>query len=131
MNNEEATPSINANGNLTGSPTFYIGGDNQLNSEMFYGAIDDFRIYAHALNPKEREDAFNFVSSALVATFGEDYSYHIETLKGPTEFNATGLREGLFMDPNKEQSMAPQKKQDWISTLLSMHPIPLVVMRRI
>ena len=53
LNNEEATPSINANGNLTGSPTFYIIGDNQLNSEMFSGAIDDFRIYAHALNPKK------------------------------------------------------------------------------
>ena len=99
LNNEEATPSINANGNLTGSPTFYIGGDNLLNSEMFSGAIDDFRIYAHALNPKEREDAFNFISSALVATYGEEYFYQVETLKGPTDFNASGLPNGLLMDP--------------------------------
>ena len=100
LNNEEATPSINANGILTGSPAFYIGGDNLLNSQMLSGAIDDFRIYAHALTPKEREDAFNFVSSALVATFGEEYFYQIETLKGPTDFNATGLPNGLFIDQN-------------------------------
>ena len=97
LNNEGGYSFDQCEWNFNWQP-FYIGGDNLLNSQMLSGAIDDFRIYAHALTPKEREDAFNFVSSALVATFGEEYFYQIETLKGPTDFNATGLPNGLFID---------------------------------
>ena len=96
INNEEAAASVNAKGNLTGDPTIYLGYDST--NFAFNGLIDDFRIYAHALNPKERENAFNFIDSALVATYGEEFSYQVETLKGPTDFNATGLPSGLSID---------------------------------
>ncbi|MEL0098080.1 MAG: LamG-like jellyroll fold domain-containing protein, partial [Opitutae bacterium] len=99
INNEEAAPAVNAKGNLTGDPTIYLGESSNDGSGAFHGIIDDFRIYAHPLSPKERENAFNFIDSALVATYGEEFSYQVETLKGPTEFNATGLPSGLFIDP--------------------------------
>ena len=35
--------------------------------------------------------------------FGQEYSYRIETIKGPTEYNATNLPTGLEVD-----SMASQ-----------------------
>ena len=35
----------------------------------------------------------------MVGTFGEEFFYQIETLRGPTDFNATGLPPGLSIDP--------------------------------
>ena len=98
LNNEEAAPAVNAKGNLTGSPTLFLGETSNDGYGSFNGIIDDFRIYAHPLSPKERENAFNFIDSALVATYGEEFSYQVETLKGPTDFNATGLPSGLSID---------------------------------
>ena len=100
INNEEAVPPINAKGKLTGSPRVQLGDTSNEGYGEFEGLIDDFRIYAHALNPQERENAFNFESSAMVATFGEEFSYQIQSLKGPTDFNASGLPLGLSIDPN-------------------------------
>ena len=98
INNEEAAPAVNAKGNLTGAPTLYLGETSNDGYGSFNGIIDDFRVYAHPLNPKERENAFNFIDSALVAIYGEEFAYQLETLKGPTDFNATGLPAGLSID---------------------------------
>ena len=51
INNEEAAASVNAKGNLTGDPTIYLGEDSTDWYVLLSGLIDDFRIYAHALNP--------------------------------------------------------------------------------
>ena len=95
LNNQEAVPSLNAEGRLTGEPTFYLSSS----ANPFEGYMDDFRIYSHALNSAERDNAFNFIDSSLVGTFGEEFFYQIETLRGPTDFNATGLPPGLSIDP--------------------------------
>ena len=40
------------------------------------------------------------MDSPLIANFGEEYSYFVESIKGPTDFNATNLPSGLEIDPS-------------------------------
>ena len=37
----------------------------------------------------------------LIAYYGEEYTYSIETIKGPTDFNVSELPNGLMVDPQK------------------------------
>jgi hypothetical protein len=63
------------------------------------GLFDDLRIFDKALTMKELRGVFEFADSMLIARFGEEYEYQIESIKGPTEYNATGLPQGLEIDP--------------------------------
>ena len=47
---------------------------------------------------KELQAVFEFTDSQLIARYGEEYEYQIESIKGPTEYNATGLPQGLEID---------------------------------
>ena len=96
-NNEEVTSPINSSGNLTGSGTLYFGGRPGIN-EPYEGLMDDLRIFDQALTAGQRQEVYNFSDPALIAYYGEDFSYNIESLKGPTDFNATGLPSGLEID---------------------------------
>jgi len=98
LNNQEVTNSINAKGLLSGDGGIRIGGENELGSGFYNGAMDDFRFYAHAITPMERDDCYLGVGSPLVTSYGEEYYLEIETLRGPSDFNATGLPEGLKID---------------------------------
>jgi hypothetical protein len=61
--------------------------------------IDDLRIFDQFITSAERNQVFNFVDPPLIAYFGEEFSYQIESLKGPTDFNVTGLPDGIEVDP--------------------------------
>ncbi len=98
LNNQEASVPINTNGKLTGSGTLYLGGRNGI-TESFEGMIDDLRIFDQALSAAQRQEVYNFADPPLIAYFGEEYSYAVESIKGPTDFNATGLPDGLEIDP--------------------------------
>ena len=98
-NNEEVVAPVNASGNLTGDPSLYIGGREFSSDGPFEGVIDDLRIYDQYLTASQRNEVFNFDDPPLIAYFGEDFSYQIETIKGPTEFLVFGLPEGLQVDP--------------------------------
>ena len=95
--NELAITPLNATGSLTGSGDLYLGG--RAVNEPYEGMIDDLRIFDRALSASQRAEVFNFADPPLITYFGEEYSYAIETIKGPTEFNATGLPPGLEIDP--------------------------------
>jgi len=101
LNNQEVTNSINAKGSLSGDDIIFMGGQDGLGSGLYTGLIDDFRFYAHAITPTERDDCYLGIGSPLVTAFGEDYFLKIETLRGPTDFNATGLPAGLEIDTEK------------------------------
>ena len=64
------------------------------------GMIDDLRIFREPLSNREIQRVYEFAASPLIARYGEEYEYQIESIKGPTEFNATGLPIGLEIDPN-------------------------------
>ena len=98
LNNQEVTNSINAKGTLSGDDGIRIGGEEALGSGFYNGTIDDFRFYAHAITPTERDDCYLGIGSPLVTSYGEEYYLEIETLRGPTDFNATGLPDGLEID---------------------------------
>ena len=68
--------------------------------ETFGGLFDDLRIFDQALTMKELQSVFEFTDSQLIARYGEEYEYQIESIKGPTEYNATGLPQGLEIDSN-------------------------------
>ena len=97
-NNLEISAPTNTNGNLTGSASLYIGGRNGI-SESFEGLIDDLRIFDQALSAAQRQEVYNFSDPPLIAYYGEEFSYAVESIKGPTEFNASGLPSGLEIDP--------------------------------
>ena len=100
-NNSEISAPVNAKGKLVGDGTggdFYFG--KHPRSESFSGQIDDVRFYGQVLTAEERQGVHDFEDSPLIARFGEEYSYKIETIKGPTEFNATALPSGLEIDQN-------------------------------
>ncbi len=98
LNNQEATNSINAKGILSGDDIIFMGGQDGLGSGFYTGSIDDFRFYAHAITPTERDDCYLGIGSPLVTSYGEEYYLKIDTLRGPTDFNASGLPEGLEID---------------------------------
>ena len=104
-NTEETVPPLNAKGGLTGDGTdndFYFGG-HPLSAEYFSGLIDDLRIFNQSLTAQERVDIYEFSNSPLISRFGQEYSYRIETVKGPTEYNATNLPTGLEVDSSNGQ----------------------------
>ena len=82
-NNEQVVTPVNASGNLTGDPTLTIGGRKFLGDGPFEGVIDDLRIFDQALTTAQRDSVYNFVDPPLIAYFGDEYSYQIETLKVP------------------------------------------------
>jgi hypothetical protein len=99
-NTEEVIAPLNAKGGLTGDGTgadFYFG-KHPSSPDYFSGQIDDLRIFNQALSAKERQDIYNFADSPLIARYGLEYSYAIESIKGPTEYNATNLPQGLAVD---------------------------------
>ena len=99
-NTEEVIAPLNAKGGLTGDGTgadFYFG-KHPSSPDYFSGQIDDLRIFKQALSAKERQDIYNFADSPLIARYGLEYSYAIESIKGPTEYNATNLPQGLAVD---------------------------------
>ena len=57
--------------------------------------FDDLRILTRPHNERT-QSVFEFDS--LIARYGEEYEYQIESIKGPTEYNATGLPQGLEID---------------------------------
>ena len=95
-NNESAVTPVNTSGNLTGSGTLYLGGRSI--NEPYEGLIDDLRIFDQALSPAQRQEVYNFFDPALIAYFGEQYTYQIHALKGATDYNASNLPDGLFVD---------------------------------
>ena len=97
-NNEEAVTPVNASGILGGDSTLFIGGRKNSSDGPYEGLIDDVRIFDQYLTAAQRNEVFNFVDPPLIAYFGEEFSYQVETLKGPTEFNATGMPDGLDID---------------------------------
>ena len=99
-NNEEIVPAINAKGGLAGDGTgadFYFG-KHPSSADYFSGMMDDLRMFDQSLTAKERQDIYEFADSPLIARYGQEYSYAIESIKGPTEYNATGLPNGLEVD---------------------------------
>ena len=48
----------------------------------------------------------------MIARYGEEYEYQIESIKGPTEFNATGLPIGLEIDPKRGPDLRGSER-DW------------------
>ena len=98
-NNEEVVIPVNASGNLTGDATLTLGGRKLSADGPYEGLIDDLRIFDQYLTAAQRNEVFNFVDPPLIAYFGEEFSYQVETLKGPTDFNATGMPDGLDIDP--------------------------------
>ena len=98
-NNEEVVIPVNASGNLTGDATLTVGGRKLSADGPYEGLIDDLRIFDQYLTAAQRNEVFNFVDPPLIAYFGEEFSYQVETLKGPTDFNATGMPDGLDIDP--------------------------------
>ena len=101
ITNEETTTSINAKGTLTGDSTLFLGGRDSFGSGFYEGRIEDFRFYGHALSPDQRERAYLGLGSAFVTSFGEEYSFQIDSLRGPTDFNASGLPPGLEIDQKR------------------------------
>ena len=97
-NNEEVVAPINATGNLTGDSTLTVGGRKLSSKGPYEGLIDDLRIFDQFLTSTQRNQVLNFVDPPLIAYFGEEFSYQIESLKGPTDFNVTGLPDGLVVD---------------------------------
>ena len=94
-NNEEVVAPINATGNLTGDSTLTVGGRKLSSKGPYEGLIDDLRIFDQFLTSAQRNQVLNFVDPPLIAYFGEEFSYQIESLKGPTDFNVTGLPDGI------------------------------------
>ena len=45
-----------------------------------------------------KHNIFEFADSPLIGRFGDEYSYFIESIKGPTDYNATSLPSGLSID---------------------------------
>ena len=60
-----------------------IGGRKISSDGPFEGMIDDFRIYDQHLTSSQRNEIFNF-DTPPYCLFGEEFSYQIETIKGPT-----------------------------------------------
>jgi hypothetical protein len=82
----------------TGGDTNTYLGAHSSGGETLGGLFDDLRIFNQALTMKELQGVFEFADSQLIARFGEEYEYQIESIKGPTEYNATGLPQGLEVD---------------------------------
>ncbi|MBT7742505.1 MAG: hypothetical protein HN727_11945, partial [Opitutae bacterium] len=100
LNGTEATTAVPASGVLDwegADSTLYLGGM-PTQSPMTEGVFDDFRVFARALSIVELDEVYNLKDSALVARYGMDYSYQINGSKGPTDFNATNLPQGLSVD---------------------------------
>ena len=101
-NTAEVVPAINARGGLAGDGTgadLYFG-KHPSSIDYFSGMMDDLRIFNQSLTAQERQDIYEFADSPLIARYGQDYSYAIESIKGPTEYNATNLPNGLDVDSN-------------------------------
>ncbi|MBT7651306.1 MAG: hypothetical protein HN553_10050, partial [Opitutae bacterium] len=99
-NTEEVVAPFNAKGGLAGNGSdtnFYFGGKTPL-MDFISGSLDDLRIFDQGLSSKERQSVYEFANSPLIARYGEEYSYEIESVKGPTEYNATNLPPGLEVD---------------------------------
>ena len=99
---EAVTPISVANGVLQGTggdDNTYLGAHSS-GGHTLSGLIDDLRIFNQSLSEKEIQRVFEFEASPLIARFGEEYEYQIESIKGPTEYNATGLPVGLEIDSN-------------------------------
>ena len=100
VNNEEVIAPINAKGTLAGDGTtvdLYFG-KHPSSPDYLEGQMDDLRIFGQGLTAQERQDIYNFSDSPLIARFGQEYAYEIESIKGPTEYNATNLPQGLEVD---------------------------------
>ncbi|MBC8348793.1 MAG: putative Ig domain-containing protein, partial [Verrucomicrobia bacterium] len=100
LNAAEATTAVPTSGILDWEGTdnsLYIGGMPS-QSPMTDGVFDDFRVFNRALTIEELDAVYNLRDSALVARYGMDYSYQITATKGPTDFNATNLPQGLAVD---------------------------------
>ena len=83
--------------------------------------IDDFRIYDQHLTSSQRNEIFNFDTPPLIAYFGEEFSYQIETIKGPTEYSVIGLPDGLEVDSTNGLIFGKRTKPE-ISPLMLQFP---------
>ena len=95
----------------TGGDTNTYLGAHPDGGETLGGLFDDLRIFNQALTMKELQAVFEFADSQLIARYGEEYEYQIESIKGPTEYNATGLPQGLEIDSNTGLIFGKRTKQ--------------------
>ena len=80
---EVGVPISVANATLqgTGGDTNTYLGAHPDGGETFGGLFDDLRIFDQALTMKELQSVFEFTDSQLIARYGEEYEYQIESIK--------------------------------------------------
>ncbi|MFP6900019.1 MAG: LamG-like jellyroll fold domain-containing protein, partial [Opitutales bacterium] len=97
--NGSATSPVAASGNLTwgdgADHKLYVGKRANTSDWDYDGLIDDLRIHDRALTPQEVQDLLLLKPDPLVARYGNDYQYQVQTGKGPDHYTATGLPAGL------------------------------------